>query len=614
MIQMTDGTILVQSYNGQSWSKLTPDITGSYIDGTWTTLASAPIARLYFADQVLPNGKFWVTGGEYSGPGLLANWSNTSYIYDPLANTWTTTAPYPNQPGCPFINYVSGNLTNGSPQITGIYPYTSGLVGGWGVSGTGIPAGATIASIDSATQITISANATATLSGSRVNFNHSYELTACLGDEPSMLLPGGTILVGDLEFPNTYIYNVATNSWAETGTKHYSESSDEEGWTKLANGTVLNYDLFHSIATGGSYAEIYTPSNATWSGISPSDGSAAGTIPQLSSSILGFELGPSLRLQDGRVLVIGATQHTGLYTPSTNTWAAGPDTIGTLSGSPATFGADDAAAAILPNGHVIFTADAGVSRFTSSGNITSGSNIITNIPSTAILQRVWKVTGFGIPAGSVITSVDSPTQVHISQNATATEADDSIIWGGTFSPPTQIFDFDSVAGTTNPVSPALPDPNLPVIGSYVTRMLVLPTGQMLFSDSTSQIWAYTPTGAPNPALRPVINSVTYNGGGVFTLTGQKLSGQSAGAAYGDDSQMNENYPIIRMQTPTGNVYYARATNWSSTNVDGGTTLETVNFTLNPAITPGNYVLIVSSAGISSFPVFINITAAEVAGL
>lgn len=214
MIQMTDGTILVQSYNGQSWSKLTPDITGSYIDGTWTTLTSAPIARLYFADQVLPNGKFWVTGGEYSGPGLLANWSNTSYIYDPLANTWTTTAPYPNQPGCPFINYVSGNLTFGSPQITGINPYTTGLVVGWGVSGTGIPSGATIVSIDSATQITISANTAGEPPGSRVNFNHSYELTACLGDEPSMLLPGGTILVGNLEFPNTYIYTTATNSWA----------------------------------------------------------------------------------------------------------------------------------------------------------------------------------------------------------------------------------------------------------------------------------------------------------------------------------------------------------------------------------------------------------------
>ena len=615
MVQETDGTILVQSFDGQTWWKLTPDATGSYINGTWTRLATAPTPRLYFASQVLPDGRFIEVGGEYSGPGLLANWSNTGDIYDPVANTWSTITPYPNQPGCPRIGYVEGNLTSGSPQITGIYPYTSGLVVGWGVSGTGIPSGATIVSIDSATQITISANAAATLTIG-IALNHVYTLVGCLGDDPSILLAGSKLLVGDLINGHTYIYTTATDSWAESGTKVYADQSDEEGWAKVVDGTVLNYDLFKSIATGGSYAEIYAPSTGTWSGISPSDGSAAGTIPQLSSNALGAELGPVIRLQDGRILVIGATQHTGLYTPPTNTWAAGPDIMGTLNGIPSPFGADDAPGAILPNGHVIFAADAGASGFTSSGNITSGSNIITNIPSTAILQEGWSIIGTGIPAGSIIGSVDSPTQVHIGApvNATATVADDTIAWGGTFSNPTQLFDFNPSTGTISPVSPAIPDGLLPFLRAYVSRMLILPTGQMLFSDSSQQVWAYTPDGAPNPALRPVINSVTYNGGGVFTLTGQQLNGQSAGAAYGDDSQMDSNYPIIRMTNATGNVYYARTTNWSSTNVDGGTTPETVNFTLNPAITPGNYVLIVSGAGISSFPVFINITAAEVAGL
>jgi hydrogenase maturation factor len=66
-------------------------------------------------------------------------------------------------------------------------------------------------------------------------------------------------------------------------------------------------------------------------------------------------------------------------------------------------------------------------------------------------------------------------------------------------------------------------------------------------------------------------------------------------------------------TPSGNVYYCRTTNWSSTAVDGGSAAQTVNFTLNPAVTPGNYVLIVSGAGISSFPLFVNITQAEVNG-
>ena len=614
MVQMTDGTILVQSYDGQSWMKLTPDATGSYINGTWSTLASAPTARLYFASQVLPDGRFWLAGGEYSGPGLLANWSNTGEIYDPVANSWSSITPYPNQPGCPHISYVSANLTSGSPEITGIYPYASGLVVGWSVIGIGIPAGATIVSIDSETQITISAAATATRTASQVSFNHTYQLIACLGDDPSMLLQGGNILVGDLINPHTFIYNVGSNSWSQSGTKVYPDQSDEEGWARVAGGTILTYDLFESVATGGSYAETYNPATGLWSSISPSDGTANGTIPQLSSPALGHELGPVLRLQDGRMFVIGATQHTALYNPSTNTWAAGPDIMGSLNGNPSPFGADDAPAAILPNGHVIIAADAGPSGFTSSGNITTGSKIITNIPSTAILQVYWSVIGTGIPNGSYITSVDSPSQVHISANATATISGDPIAWGGIFSPPTQLFDFNPATNAINPVSPANPDSNLPFEPAYPTRMLVLPTGQVLFSDSTAQAWIYTPDGIPNPALRPVVNGVTYNGGGIFTLTGKQLNGQSAGAAYGDDDQMDSNYPIIRMVNAAGNVFYARTTNWSSVGVDGGTTPETVNFTLNPLLPPGNYSLIVGGAGISSFPVAINITAGEVAGL
>ena len=547
MVQETDGTILVGAYDGQSWFKLTPDITGSYINGTWTQLATEPVRRLYFASQVLPDGKFLVAGGEYSGPGLLANWSNTGEIYDPIANTWSVITPYPAQADCPSIGYVSGNLTSGSPQITNIYPYTTRLVVGWAVNGAGIPAGATITSIDSPAQITISANATATLTASRVNFpGHFYQLIACLGDDPSILLPGGNILVGNLINRNTYIYSPLTNSWASSGMKVYPDQSDEEGWAKLGNGTVLNYDLFESAATGGSYAEIYNPATGTWSSISPSDESAHGAIPQLSGASIGFELGPVLRLQDDRMIVIGATQHTALYNPSTNTWAAGPDIMGTLNGVPTPFGADDAPASVLPNGHVIFAADAG------------------------------------------------PTL-------------------GTFSAPTQLFDFNPTTDTISPVSPPIPDPNLPLMPAYPTRMLVLPTGQMLFSDSRAQIWAYTPDGEPNLALRPVISGIAYNGGGLFTLTGTQLNGQSAGAAYGDNDQMDSNYPIIRMTNDAGYVFYARSSNWSSTSVDGGTTPETVNFTLNPGVTPGNYSLVVSGAGISSVPVAVNITADQVAG-
>ncbi len=90
-----------------------------------------------------------------------------------------------------------------------------------------------------------------------------------------------------------------------------------------------------------------------------------------------------------------------------------------------------------------------------------------------------------------------------------------------------------------------------------------------------------------------------------------MNGQSAGASYGDDDQMDSNYPIVHMTNSSGNVFYARTTNWSNTGVAGGSAPETVNFTLNPALTPGIYTVVVSGAGISSFPVILNVTQAEV---
>ena len=55
-----------------------------------------------------------------------------------------------------------------------------------------------------------------------------------------------------------------------------------------------------------------------------------------------------------------------------------------------------------------------------SGNTTVGSAVVTGILSTTGFQTGWTVTGDGIPTGTTITSIDSPTQIHISQNATAT--------------------------------------------------------------------------------------------------------------------------------------------------------------------------------------------------
>jgi len=96
---LTDGTLLVhaEQQNSANWYRLTPDINGSYINGTWSQVASLPsgYAPLYFASAVLPDGRVAVEGGEYNN--LQAQWTNKGAVWDPTVNApqgqWTTVSP-----------------------------------------------------------------------------------------------------------------------------------------------------------------------------------------------------------------------------------------------------------------------------------------------------------------------------------------------------------------------------------------------------------------------------------------------------------------------------------------------------------------------------------------
>jgi hypothetical protein len=102
MLLESDGTVLVHDEPDNNkiaatnaWYKLTPDSKGSYINGTWSKIASAPnnYAPLYFASAILPDGRMIVEGGEYLG--AKAAWTNEGAIYNPLTNTWASVAPPP---------------------------------------------------------------------------------------------------------------------------------------------------------------------------------------------------------------------------------------------------------------------------------------------------------------------------------------------------------------------------------------------------------------------------------------------------------------------------------------------------------------------------------------
>ena len=48
---LTDGTVLVHQYNSNAWWKLTPDINGSYVNGTWSRW---PPCRLVMLRSISP--------------------------------------------------------------------------------------------------------------------------------------------------------------------------------------------------------------------------------------------------------------------------------------------------------------------------------------------------------------------------------------------------------------------------------------------------------------------------------------------------------------------------------------------------------------------------------
>ena len=99
MLQLRDGRILVheeQSGNSRNWHILTPDATGSYLNGTWSSGGQLPsgYAPWFFGSQVLLDGKTVVIeGGEYNGGAQ--DWTTLGAIgtISGSSITWKSNSP-----------------------------------------------------------------------------------------------------------------------------------------------------------------------------------------------------------------------------------------------------------------------------------------------------------------------------------------------------------------------------------------------------------------------------------------------------------------------------------------------------------------------------------------
>lgn len=250
----------------------------------------------------------------------------------------------------------------------------------------------------------------------------------------------------------------------------------------------------------------------------------------------GDELGAGFLLPNGKALFVGSTPHTLLYTPSGNTNKGTWAKGPDIPTTPGTLGQPDAPGAMMVNGNVLCAL---------SPTPSSGANIFTT--------------------------------------------------------PTYFYEYDYNSGSIGAwVQDAVPGGgssfNNP---TFIDRMLDLPDGTVLFGDrSSSTLYVYNPASTPLAAGKPTINTVSYNADGSLHLTGTLFNGISQGADYGDDAQMDSNYPLVQF-TSGGTVYYGRTFNWSGTSVMTGSQVVSTECALPPNLPSGNCSMVVIANGIAS---------------
>jgi len=365
-----------------------------------------------------------------------------------------------------------------------------------------------------------------------------------IGDASSCVLPDGRVLLGNdngNSLPQaTAIWDPESAAWSVGGNS--LDLNSEEGWTLLPDGTVLAVQCTdvpnaqkYVIATN---EWVSAGSTLTLLGGDPDPAAIGGTI---------YEMGPQVLMTDGKVFVVGANGHTGIYTPPNTvptdpgSWANGPDFPADSSGTGTLLAAVDAPACLLPNGNVLCL------------------------------------------VGTV-------------QGAAASEP------GQTFG--VQFFEFDGVA--LNPV-PGVATASAAY--TYNCRLMLLPTGQVMLSTSTNDLEIYTPSGGPRPAWRPHITHVPrrLEPGQAYRLHGRQLNGLSQACAYGDDQQMATNYPLVRLRgRPNVGDVFCRTFDHSTMAVATGAAIHHTHFRVPDDLPLGEYRLEVIANGIASESVEVHV--------
>jgi hypothetical protein len=226
------------------------------------------------------------------------------------------------------------------------------------------------------------------------------------------------------------------------------------------------------------------------------------------------------------------------YNPSTGTWTSQGQTPVQLWDSANGCGGSGHAsyelgpAVLMPNGTVYATG---------ANSCAAGHTAVYNVSS-----------------GTWTAGPDFPSNLDIADGPAALETNGNVLMmtsPGIFGTGAVFFEWNG--STLNQISGP---PNGPSDSSYYGHFLMLPNGQIMFTDFSNDVELFTSSGNNYTGWQPtlLLSNLVFSRGSTILLNGSKFNGASQNNAYGDDFQDATNYPIVRFtNVSTGHVFYAK---------------------------------------------------------
>jgi hypothetical protein len=402
--------------------------------------------------------------------------------------------------------------------------------------------------------------------GSYVNGTWSQLASLPAGYSPlffaSAVLPDGRVLVEGGEYNQGAQSETTLGAIYDPLADRWTPVAPPPGWSTIgdAESIVLPSGVFMLGDSQSAKQALFNASTLTWT--------ATGAGKADKNSEEGWTLLPS-----GKVLTIDVTANIGsseLYDPATGEWSPAGNLTSLVN-------TDEIGPAVLrPNGTVFAM---GASPHNAVYNADGTWSTAPDFPSTGPNGQLDIADGPAVllPNGHVLCAA-SP---------------------GVYQTPVTFLVFDGSAFLSAP-----PTPNAPTLSSFQVSFLLLPTGEILATDNSTDAEIFTGSGDPDPAWAPAITDVpqALARGHTYVAHGTQFNGLSQAVTYGDDAQAATNYPLVRIRNDaTGHVFYARTHDHSTMAVATGTLPVATSFDVPSGAETGPSHLEVVANGIASKP-------------